>query len=147
MSESIGLVFSEKIDLERFLDVVVALGGVRHPDEWVQGRLTRGDRHVWIYNADPGDLEPSELDALEGKLGEAIGTRVILNLSREEGTDRVALELVEAAARRWRVVVDNLVDRVFTVDELRDREKSEEPYLFSDPLPPFSVEGKGAGGR
>ncbi|MGI8648665.1 MAG: hypothetical protein DLM55_03030 [Acidimicrobiales bacterium] len=140
MSESLGLVFSEDIDPERFLDVVVALGGVRHPDEWILGRLSRESRHVWIYNADPREMEESEVRALEGKLGGVIGTRLILDLSWEEGTEQVVLELVEAAAQRWHVVVDHLDDRVFTVDELRDRKKSGEPYLFSDPLPPRAVE-------
>lgn len=140
MSKSLRLVFSEEVDTEQLLDVVVALGGVRHPDEWVQGRLSRGSRHVWIY-ADPEDLEASELNELEDKLGGAIGTRVILNLSWEERTDQVALELVEAAAQRWRVAVDNLDDRVFTVDELRDRKESGASYLFWDPLLPPAPKG------
>lgn len=135
MSKSLMLVFSEEVDPERFLDIVVELGGVRHPDEWVLGRLSRGSRHVWIYD-DLDDLEVDELKMLEGKLGGAIGTRVILNLSREEQTDQVALELIEAAARRWLVVVDNLDDRVFTVDELRARKESGAPYVFWDPLLP-----------
>ncbi len=135
MSRSLMLVFSEEVDPERFLDVVVELGGVRHPDEWVQGRLSRGPRHVWIYN-DLDDLEVNEQKMLEAKLGGTIGTRLIFNLSREEHTDQIALELIEAAARRWLVVVDNLDDRVFTVDELRARKESGEPYLFWDPLPP-----------
>lgn len=130
MSRTVRLVFSEELDPERFLDVVVSLGGVRHPDVGTDGRLSRGTRHVWVF-INPGEsMELPEIEMLEDKLGAPVGSQVMLELSDEDGTDQLALELINAVAKHWHLVVDDLEETVFTVEELRVRAASRPQNLF-----------------
>lgn len=44
---------------------------------------------------------------------------VILSISMTKGSDAVAMEIFEAAARRWRTILDDNYCRYFSVEELR----------------------------
>ncbi|MGH9389008.1 MAG: hypothetical protein ACRD1Z_05280, partial [Vicinamibacteria bacterium] len=110
MSDGIGLIFSEEIDIERFLDVVETLGGERHPDPWTLGELWRGKHTVWIFEDVEGfdyDDRPVYSD-LEDKLGGQLRYGIIIDFSHHTGSDRVAYELIAAAAERFHFVIDAL---------------------------------------
>ncbi|MEU6038229.1 hypothetical protein ABZ801_22740 [Actinomadura sp. NPDC047616] len=121
MGHEVLLIFADPVHPEEFLDLVEELGGVRRPDRWTNGRLSRGDRHVWVTVAPDSapEFEPEDLVEYEKKLGAPMLALVELSISSTEGSDAVAMELIEAAARRWRTVVDNDHGEVFSVDELR----------------------------
>lgn len=148
--EVVELLFGVPVDPDEFLDVVVALGGERHPDEWNDGRLVRDSRTVWIFVDPDEEPEPDQVFLAEERLGAPIGRRVIIDCSKAEGSDRLALEVIEAAASRWPLVVDtlngevSLPDRIVTVDYLRSRVDAGKPYVFAEALPLPDMEGTSA---
>ncbi|GAA3972856.1 hypothetical protein GCM10023085_64100 [Actinomadura viridis] len=121
MAYEVILVFADSVHPEEFLDLIEELGGVRRPDEWTSGRLSRERRHVWVTVAPSPDLEfePEDLEEYERKLGAPMRAAVILSISTTKGSDAVAMEIFEAAARRWRTILDDNYGRYFSVDELR----------------------------
>lgn len=120
MAEEIFLIFGDSVDEDEFLDLLVELGGVRL-DEDEDARLSRDKKHVWVTTDEQKilDIEPEDVEAYETKLGARARREVILSISSTKGSDRVAMEIIEAAARRWRLIVDNNLGGLFTVEELR----------------------------
>ena len=63
------------------------------------------------------------IDALiESKLGGLPQTDVVLHVSREPGSEQLAIELAIQFAKRWPCVLDNLsglARRIFTLEELQ----------------------------
>ncbi|MQY03900.1 hypothetical protein [Actinomadura macrotermitis] len=121
MSRDLILLFADPVEPDEFLDLVEELGGVRRPDEWTGGRLSRGDDHVQVSVAPDGGFAPDdEYYALyELWLGAPMQAWALLALSTSAGSQALGLELIEAAARRWRTVVDDNHGELYTVDEWR----------------------------
>lgn len=139
---TVELLLGVHVERDEFLDVVATLGGERYPDEWTDGQLSRDSRTVWISVDPPDESEPEDVASAEQLLGGPIGTRVLIQCSKAVRSDRLALEVIEAAARRWPLVIDTLYgyapldERIVTVDALRSRDQAGKPYLFYEALPP-----------
>jgi hypothetical protein len=114
------LIFADRVHPDEFLDLVEELGGVR-PFEPRDGLLSRERRHVWVTvpPSTPSFFEVGDLEEYERKMGGPMLTWAQLSISRTKGSDAVAMELIDAAARRWRMVVDNDRGKVSSVEELR----------------------------
>ncbi|WP_067803368.1 hypothetical protein [Actinomadura formosensis] len=125
MAESVFLVFGEEIDRERFVDLVVSLGGVTGPGERGEARLSDGYAHVWVHLTGLAENEPDELAVYQARLGGPVMTEIELEISRTKGSEQLAFRIIEAVARHWWFVVFNGRDEpevgVRTVDELRAR--------------------------
>lgn len=133
----VELLFGVSVDPEEFLDVVVALGGDRHPDERTDGQLSRGSRTVWIFIDPDEEPDPDQIFFAEERLGGPLGSRVIIDCSKVGGSDRLALEVIEAAAGRWPLLVDTLEpvpweERIVTAEYLRSRVDAGNPYVFHE---------------
>jgi len=121
MATAVILVFGEPVEPGEFHDAMRALGAVHDPETPERLRISRGQDHVWIYGPEGESVEDPEADAeYEEKLGVPPQGDVTLELSRSPGSPELAREIVEAAARRWKVIVDNEHDGLFTPAELRD---------------------------
>ena len=101
MPDAISLVFEGLRDPEDFLDLLVAMGGLKHPDQWTDGQLQR---------------EPGTVCAL-------------LTLSRQTGSEPIARDIIHEAARKWNFLVDNHYGTVYTIDEFRAWEATDPPVL------------------
>jgi hypothetical protein len=123
MPEQVILLFAEKVDQEGFREVAESLGGVRDPDPNTGARLSRGECHVWAFTREDlqNTIEPDEVEVYKTRLGGPVGGQVVLEMSDAPGSERLALELIEALERRWKLVVDNNVGVLFTVEQLRQR--------------------------
>lgn len=128
MSNTVTVMFANAIDPGEFRELIQGLGGEVDPEMGADARLSSGRDHVWIYG--PDDLSDDGLDEFdpdadaeyERLLGGPIADGVTLEISRSPGSPRLALEIIEAAAARgWRLAVDNAENEVLTVDQLRDR--------------------------
>src|SRR5579871_6892102 len=122
MSEPIALISSAAITQEEFTRFLATVGAMVRPDEVFDGRLSQGERHIWIVLDNRGldEWEPAERAAVEQKLGRQAQTYIIVEISHTEGSEQIAVEFVCAFAKYWPCVVDNLRGAVYTVDELRE---------------------------
>lgn len=115
---TVMLVFGEPVDPDAFHDLVTGLDG--EPDTSGRLRVSRGADHVWIHGPEGHRVYDPEDDAeYEEKLGSPPREDVTLELSRSPGSPELALEIAEAASRRWNLIVDNDEDGLFTPAELR----------------------------
>jgi hypothetical protein len=119
--DGVLVIFADPVQPDEFLDLVEEVGGERTPDHWANGRLSRGWQHVWVTV--PPDcnpyFEPEDLEQYEKKMGAPMLTWAQLAISSAKGSNALAMELIDAAARRWRLIVDNDHGGVFSVEELR----------------------------
>jgi hypothetical protein len=132
MADAITLIFADNPSDEEFLELVERLGGERHVSETIDGLLQRDQAAVWVALKETylPVLEDEEITRYEARLGAPVGRQVMLEMLRAEGSDRIALELIEEAARRWHFVIDNGWGEVFTPAELHARVATDPPHLF-----------------
>lgn len=123
MSQIVVLVFACAVEPQEFHDLVRGLGGETDPGAAASVRLSQSADHVWVYGPEGESIgDDPDTDAMyERVLGGPAAADVTLDLSRSPGSPRLAMDIVEAAARRWRLAVDNTEGEVLTVDQLRER--------------------------
>jgi hypothetical protein len=132
MSEHIAVLSSVAITPDEFAAFLTEIGGVVDPEYNDQGRISRQNRHVWIY------LSPEELadviekreDVIVQKLGKMPKTNVIVDISREAQSEELALEFARAFAARWPSIVNNLNGKLFSLEELRRLPATGEGLLY-----------------
>jgi hypothetical protein len=124
------LVFADYLDPAAFLGVVEELGGDRHPDEWTDGRLCKYGGVVWV-TVDPEFLPELEVEhwlEYEQKLGVPARSLVEFLLSSDSASHAVAMDIINAAAKRWHLIVDDDHGGLHTVEELRQRPVDRLPF-------------------
>lgn len=130
MASKILLISAEQPDPEAFLGLIEDLGGQRRPNEWVNGHIRRDDAHIWV-TADPDSVPEIEVEYWlehEEKLGVTPHGVVELRMSGGVRADALAMEIIEAAARRWRLIVDDDHGGLHTVEELREYPVGKLPF-------------------
>lgn len=116
------LVSSTRLGAEDFQSVLAASGGVLDENHPFSGRVSRGARHVWLYLAteELENRDAEEIAAITGKLGAPPAACILLDVSRTEGSEQLAIEFACAVAKRRRVALDDLHGHVFSSEELLD---------------------------
>jgi hypothetical protein len=120
MPKPFALVSSSDIKEQAFLDVVQEVGGVIEDADALQGRISHGERHVWVVldNSLLNEYEADEVELIHQKLGGRPQSCILLDVSRTAGSERLALEFACACAERWPCVVYNLLNKVISAPEL-----------------------------
>ena len=120
MPKPVALVSSSDIQGQAFLDVVREVGGAIEDARALQGRISQGERHVWVAldNSLLNEYEADEVELIRQKLGGKPQSCILLDVSRTAGSERLALEFACACAERWPCVVYNLRDKVISASEL-----------------------------
>src|SRR5579859_6634170 len=123
--EPVTLWTSKAFSQDELVTALLQIGVKRdeNPNRLWDFVVRRGEAIVWI---DPDDTEhyPNpEVDALiESKLGEPPQTSIVLHVSREPGSEQLAMELAIQFAERWPCVLDNLsglAHRIFVLADLQ----------------------------
>jgi hypothetical protein len=131
MPKPFALVSSSDIKEQAFLDVVQEVGGVIEDADALQGRISQGERHVWVAldNSLLNEYEADEVELIHQKLGGRPQSCILLDVSRTAGSERLALEFACACAERWPCVVYNLLNKVISASELlRLRKTAQEDW-------------------
>jgi hypothetical protein len=121
MSNNLALYSKDPIGSEEFFEFLVEIGGVAKPDQFIDGRLSRDQRHLWLFNS----LEALEesLEDIGAELTKALGGEprgcIVIELSRAPGSERLALDFSIAFAERWHAVLCDPWDRLRTLDDMR----------------------------
>lgn len=120
MPETFALISSANIKREDFIDLLSREGAELNPDNVFDGRLSRGGLQVWIAldNNTLRELEAHDMELITQKLLSKPQTYITLEVSRKPGSERLAIKFACACAERWPCVVYNLLDRVFSSEEL-----------------------------
>jgi hypothetical protein len=120
MPKPFALVSSSDIKGQAFLDVVREVGGVIEDAKALQGRISQGERHVWVAldHSLLNEYEADEIELIRQKLGGRPQSCILLDVSRTVGSERLALEFAGACAERWPCVIYNLRDKVLSASEL-----------------------------
>ena len=120
MPKPVALVSSSDIKGQAFLEVVREVGGAIEDAKALQGRISQGERHVWVAldNSLLNEYEADEIELIRQKLGGKPQSCILLDVSRTAGSERLALEFACACAERWPCVVYNLRDKVISAAEL-----------------------------
>jgi hypothetical protein len=123
--ESVELVTSKAFSQDELITSLLQIGVKRDedPDHLWDYVLRRGEAIVWIDPDHPERYPDSEVDTLiESKVGDSPQTYIVLHVSRNPGSEQLALELAIQFAKRWPCVLDNLsglARRIFTLEELQ----------------------------
>jgi hypothetical protein len=120
MPKPFALVSSREIKVQEFFDVLRQLGGVIDDAEALAGRLSQGDKHVWVSldNSLLNEYEAAEIEQISLKLGGQPQSHILLDVSRTEGSEQLAVEFASMCAERWPCVVYNLRDNVISATDV-----------------------------
>ena len=128
MSDPIALISSVAVTEAELTDLIVRANGFVEPGTPLFGRFSDGPCHIWI-GLDLQDLEAALADAgedhlakLTAMLGGPPRTGVVVEISRTEGSETLALEFAVLFSARWPAVVDDLNRSLLTRDELLRRQ-------------------------
>lgn len=128
MSDTVALISSSEIKQEEFISFLQNLGAfiIEDTNDPFDARFSRGYQHVWIALDHRGfnDYQTHEIEVFTQMLSGKPQTHIVLEISRETGSQQLAVELACAFAERWQCIVDNLLDRVFSSQDLFDLRNS-----------------------
>lgn len=94
MPEPISLISNTNIQQEEFNSFLQQSGAVLHPDNIYDGRLSRGNLHVWIAlnNSELKNFDADKIEIIAQKLGDIFQTHILLDVSKKLGNEQIALE-------------------------------------------------------
>jgi hypothetical protein len=125
MAQTVQLIFAAPVRPEEVRALVEAMGGVRSPHTARPNdtSLERDRGRVWVaaHPVDEVGADPGLLHAYARVLGAWPRSRVELEVSRQPGSERLAVEIVLAAAARWHLVLHDFTGMIITLREFRSR--------------------------
>jgi hypothetical protein len=120
MTQPFALISSTEINHEEFVAFLKREGAELTPDDVYDGRISRGELHVWILldNSNLNDLEAFDNELIMQGLGKPPKTYITLDVSREQGSEQLAIEFAYACAEKWPCIVYNLLNKTYSKDDL-----------------------------
>ena len=126
MGESIALISSAVITETELSDLIVRADGFVEPGTPLFGRFSDGPRHIWIglsmENPAAEDGGEEYLAEVTGLLGGPPRTDVIVEISRTDGSERLALEFAILFSATWPAIMDDFQGHLLTRDDLLRRQ-------------------------
>ena len=123
MPEPISLISSADIKQEEFTNFLQQSGAELYPDNVYDGRLSRGNMHVWIAldNSELKNFDADEIKLITQKLGGSPQTHILLDVSKTLGSQQLAIEFACKITEKWHSVVYKSHNRVYSVNQLLSR--------------------------
>lgn len=120
MSDPIALISSDEITPEQFTAFLERIGGAVNSDDKFKGRFSSGYLHIWVFLSpeELESLEPTERELIVQKLGATPRSCIVFEISRKVGSEQLAIELARTFSERWRIIVYNFLDKVYSIQEL-----------------------------
>lgn len=129
MTVNIGLITSAVVTQDELSTIVRDMGGEVFTDQWQTGHLQHEGTHIWVVLA-PENLEEALRDdgeAVVGKLGDKPDTMIDINLSSDDGSDRLVLRSATSFMARWPAILNDWHGSYRSRDELLRFEASGQP--------------------
>ncbi len=120
MPEPLSLISSADIQQEEFITFLQQSGVVLHPDKLYDGRLSEGNLHVWIAldNSELKNFDANEIEVIAHRLGGIPKTHILLDVSKELGSEQIALEFACKFATQWHCVIYDSNQQVYSPNQL-----------------------------
>ena len=119
MSGTVSLISSAAITQEELVAFLRVVGAVTNPDEVFDGRLSKGEGNVWIVLDNSEQyFEPHVAWSVAQKLGGDPRTTIVIEIGNAPESRQLAAEFACAFAKNWPCVVYDLVDTVYSAQEL-----------------------------
>ncbi len=120
MPEPISLISSVEIQPSEFLIFLQYLGILLHPDNVYDGRISRGNTHVWMVldNTELENFNADEMKLITQKLTAKPQTHILLDVSKTPGSEELALEFACKFAKRWSCIVYDSNYNIYSTQEL-----------------------------
>ncbi|MEV0660336.1 hypothetical protein ACIBI3_01305 [Actinomadura luteofluorescens] len=116
-TKDIALLLPGDVPAERVFALVRSFGGGPVPDDRTGAVLSRGIARVWVHARPPGFAGVPPQDVL----GAPPYNAVVLEIFEADGSQLLAVELLEAAAEHWPLLVRGFREQLMTVDDVRVR--------------------------
>jgi len=122
MPEPISLISNADIKPEEFTNFLQQVGAVLHPDNLYDGCLSKGNLHVWIAldNSELKNFDADEIELITQQLGSSPQTHILLDISKNLGSEQIALEFACKLATRWNCVIYDYDKKIHSRQELLD---------------------------
>lgn len=122
------MVSSVEISRPELVAFLQTLGAKPDPNHIYDGHIIRNPAHIYVV-LDREGIDEDDVEIFTQKLGSIPRTSIVIDISRAEGSEQLAVEIVGKFAARWPVIVDNCLPeeiggKVFTADELLELKTS-----------------------
>ncbi len=120
MPEPLSLISSTDIKQKEFTTFLEKSGVVLHPDNLYDGRLSKGNIHVWIAldNNELKNFDANEIEVIRQKLGGIPQSHILLDVSKELDSEQMALEFACKFSTQWHCVIYNSSQKFYSANEL-----------------------------
>jgi len=90
-----------------------------------KGYVLNGKGQVWIELVENAidEYETEDIEKLHDALGASPKTFICLDVSRNPGSGRLAIDVAEAFSQRWHSVVDDLYENIYTSNDLHSLQR------------------------
>lgn len=123
MSDPVAIVSNIYLSHQTFHSFLAKLENVvLTPQDVFDGYLEDGKAHVWIAFCDSDcqdQFEEDATDVIAQNLGDQPKTRIIIEISRVDGSSRLAVELAIQFSKHWNAVLDNLHGTLYSINMLQ----------------------------
>jgi hypothetical protein len=139
MSEPVIILSADKITDENFISFLKKEGAFNPDDKVFPGRVSSGEKHIWIALNDQelSDLiegRPDFTAAISKFLVRPPKAFIIVEISREPGSAKFAIDFAIKVMNRWHAVLFDYNERLLSLDDLRLMQKEGkefDPVIFT----------------
>ncbi|MEK8020956.1 MAG: hypothetical protein VSS75_029140 [Candidatus Parabeggiatoa sp.] len=120
MSHFVYLVTNETVKSQELTTFLKRVDAIIDEKNEAKGYVLNGEGQVWIDLVENAidEYEPEDIEKLRDALGASPKTFICLDISRNPGSGRLAIEVAEAFSQRWYSVIDDLYENIYTSDDL-----------------------------
>jgi hypothetical protein len=138
MAGTIAILTRAPIQREEFLQLLRELGAFLNPDGVFDGTLVQDDGQIWVVltKVEQDITEPETLEAIREKLGSEPRGNIIVEIGNDPGSRRLAVFFARVIAGRWPGVVADLVDTVYSSEEVEMLWQSGGDFFEIGPIKP-----------
>ncbi len=126
MSHSVYLVTNEAVNSQELTMFLKNINAAIDEKNEAKGYVLNGKGQVWIDLVENAtdEYEPEDIEKLRDALGTSPKTFICLDVSRNPGSGRLAIDVAEAFLQRWHSVVDDLYENIYTSDDLHSLQRN-----------------------
>jgi len=91
-----------------------------------KGYVLNGEGQVWIDLVENAidEYEQEDIEKLRNALGASPKTFICLDISRNPGSGRLAIDVAKAFSQHWYSVIDDLYENIYTSDDLHSLQRN-----------------------